>query len=45
MKEYEVYFYATEEHKILYARSTKHLIEKHNLVKGEYTILCVDYID
>ena len=45
MKEYEVYFPATEEHELLYARSIKHLIEKYNLVKGEYSILYVEYID
>ena len=45
MKEYEVYFHPTEEHELLYARSIKHLIEKYNLVKGEYSILYVEYID
>ena len=45
MKEYEVYFHATEEHELLYARSIKHLIEKYNLVKGEYSILYIEYID
>lgn len=45
MKEYEVYFHTTEEHELLYARSIKHLIEKYNLVKGEYSILYIEYID
>ena len=45
MKEYEVYFHATDDHDLLYVFIIKHLIEKYNLVKGEYSILYVEYID